>query len=398
MLTLSRLRAADITAAAEAMRDAVDCTPCARSAELSALIDAEVVIKYENLQRTGSFKVRGAFTKLHELGANERRCGVVTASAGNHAQGVAYHARRMGIEATIVMPAGTPVPKVRATEQWGAQVVLTGDTVAHAMQAAHDLADRDHLTFVHPYDDPDVIAGQGTVALEMLHAFPDLDTLVVPVGGGGLIAGMAVAAKSMSPLIEIVGVQSEERAGRTTVAEGIAVAQLGELPQRIVAENVDDLVVVSDPHIERALHYCLESLRTVVEGAGAASVAALLAQPDRFRGKRVGVVLSGGTIDIALLSSIAARARLIDGRVVRTRVQIVDAPGGLARVAGVIAEHAGNIVEVVHQRALHDLPAKCVALDITVDLRRPPALDAMIAALRCAGFPTNLLAMETAHD
>jgi threonine dehydratase len=398
MLMLPRLRPADVVAAAAAMRDAVDCTPCARSAELSALIGADVVLKYENLQRTGSFKVRGAFAKLHALGANERRCGVVAASAGNHAQGVAYHARRMGIAATIVMPTGTPVPKVRATEQWGARIALAGDTVALAMQTAYRLAETDGLTFVHPYDDADVIAGQGSVALEMLHAFPDLDVLIVAVGGGGLVAGVALAAKSIAPNIRIVGVQSEGRAGSTTVAEGIAVAQLGELPRALIDEYVDELVAVSDRDIERALHYCLESLRTVVEGAGAAPVAALLAQPERFRSKRVGIVLSGGNIDTALLSSIAARARLIDGRVVRARVQIVDAPGGLARVAGIIAEHAGNIVEVVHQRALHDLPAKCVALDITIDLRRPPVLDAMIAALRNAGFPTSLLAMETAHD
>ena len=398
MLTLQPPGLSDVQDAAALLKGAADLTPCARSAELSALSGADVVLKYENLQRTGSFKARGAFVKLQSLDADQRRRGVIAASAGNHAQGVAYHAQRMGIAATIVMPTGTPETKIRCTEQWGARIELRGQTMAQTFEAARALANDEGLVFVHPFDDPQIIAGCGTVALEMLNDFPDLDVLIAPVGGGGLISGMALAAKAINPRITVIGAQIAGRDGSTTVAEGIAIPQIGELPQTLINTYVDEIVTVSDPEIEHALHLCLESLRTVVEGAGAAAVAALLSKREALHGKRVGLVLSGGNIDTTLLSSITARARLNDGRVVRLRVQIVDVPGGLSRVAGLIAENAGNIIEVVHQRALRDLPAKCVALDITVDLRRPNALDAMIEAVRGAGFPCNLLAMTTLHD
>lgn len=376
------------------MREYVDCTPTLRSPSLSALTGADVFLKYENQQRTGSFKVRGAYNKLRLLGAHERTRGVIAASAGNHAQGIAYCAGRLSIATTIVMPNSTPLTKVRGTEELGATVVLSGETIADSLRTALTLAKSNGMTFVHPYDDADVIAGQGTIASEMLESFPDLEVLLVPVGGGGLVAGIALAAKHLAPGIDIVGVQSEARATRMTVAEGIGVAELGALPRLIIAERGVNLVSVNEVQIESAMAYALECLHTVVEGAGAAPVAALLAHPDRFRGKRVGIVLSGGNVDTALLTAVAAQARLLAGNVVRARVQINDVPGNLARVAAIIAAHKGNILEVTHQRVLRDLPAKCVALDITIDLRSPMLFESMTSALRLADFPTAQLAME----
>jgi threonine dehydratase len=396
----------DVRHAEAAITGAVSPTPTIRAAALSDLTGCEVFLKLETLHPTGSFKERGALNKLLTLDDGQRRAGVIAMSAGNHAQGVAYHARRLGIPATIVMPATTPFTKIDRTEALGAKVVLRGEGLVDARQAADALARERGLVLVHPYDDPAVIAGQGTIALEMLAQCPELDALLVPVGGGGLISGIAVAAKTLSPEIEIIGVQSAlypsmYRVLRgidpglptegTTLAEGIAVKEPGALTRRIVAALVGAVRLVTERQLESAVELLIERQRLIVEGAGAAGVAALLAEPERFQGRRVGIVLTGGNIDARLLASLLMRGLVRSGRLVRLRAELPDIPGVLSRVSGVIGGLGGNIVEVHHQRLFHDTSVKRAELDVVVETQNRRHVDTIIDALVAAGFPTRLL-------
>jgi threonine dehydratase len=393
----------DVQAAAARIKGAVVHTPCLRSETLSRIAKADIWLKFENLQFTASFKERGALNTLLQLTPDERKRGVIAMSAGNHAQGVAYHAGRLGIPATIVMPAFTPNMKVTHTRGHGARVVLHGNTLAEAAAEAHRLAAEQKLVFVHPYDDPRIIAGQGTIALEMLQDAPELDTLVAPVGGGGMIAGCAVAARGMKPDLKVIGVETAGysamrqqlagepvTAGGDTIAEGIAVRDIGELPLKLCRALLEKVVSVDEVAIERAIALLLEVEKTVVEGAGAASLAALLAYPNLFTGRKVGLVLSGGNIDTRLLASVLLRGLVRDGRIVRLRLMIGDAPGQLARVATVIGKSGGNIVEVQHQR-LFGVVAKATELDVTVETRDRAHVRELLAALEADGFKVHLL-------
>jgi len=396
----------DIRRAETALAGTIEHTPMVGSASLSELTGAAVRLKLEILHPTGSFKERGALNKLLTLDAGQRRAGVVAVSAGNHAQGVAYHARRLGIPATIVMPEGTPFTKIDRTESLGARVILQGDGLTAARRAADALAKERGLIPVHPYDDPAVIAGQGTIALEMLADCPELETLIVPIGGGGLISGTAVAAKALNPKIDIIGVQSalyssmyDLRHGKpsdatgaaTTLAEGIAVTEPGRLTRRIVAALVDDIVLVDEGQIEAALDRLIDRDKLVVEGAGAAGVAALLAQPARFRGRCVGIVITGGNIDARLLASVLMRGLVREGRLVRLRSELPDLPGALSRLSGVIGGQGGNIVEVHHQRLFQDSSVKRAELDVVIETQNRRHVATIVAALVAAGFPTQLL-------
>ena len=396
----------DIRRAAAAIAGSVATTPTVHAAALSELAGCEVFLKLETLHPTGSFKERGALNKLLSLDDAGRRAGVVAMSAGNHAQGVAYHARRLGIPATIVMPRGTPFTKIDRTEALGAKVMLKGAGLVEARQAADALAQERGLVAVHPYDDPAVIAGQGTIALEMLADCPDLDALFVPVGGGGLISGVAVAAKALAPRIEIFGVQSAlypsmyrvlrgEEPGlpveAATLAEGIAVKEPGMLTRQIVAALVDGVHLVGERQLESAIELMIERQKLIVEGAGVAGVAALLAEPERFRGCRVGIILTGGNIDARLLASLLMRGLVRGGRLVRLRCDLPDLPGVLSRVSGIIGGLGGNIVEVHHQRLFHDTSVKQAELDVVVETQNRRHVDTLIDALVAAGFPTRLL-------
>jgi len=397
--------AADIVRAAAAIHGAISATPLVPAPALSAVCGCEVWLKLETQHPTGSFKERGALNKLLALNENERGAGVVAMSAGNHAQGVAYHARRLGIPATIVMPEGTPFTKIDRTESLGATVVLQGDSLVAARQAADALARDKGLVPVHPYDDPMVIAGQGTIACEILAAKPGLDTLIVPIGGGGLISGIAVAAKALRPEIEIIGVQSalypamrDVLAGRepdtatsgATLAEGIAVKEPGRLTRRIVAALVGDILLADDTQIEAAIEHLVDREKLVAEGAGAAGVAALLANAVRFRGKRVGIVITGGNIDARLLASVLMRGLVREGCLVRLRSELPDVPGALARLSAVIGGRGGNIVEVHHQRLFQDASVKRAELDVVIETQSRRHVAAIVAALIAAGFPTQL--------
>jgi threonine dehydratase len=392
----------DVQDAAKRIAGAVVHTPCLRSETLSRIAKADIWLKFENLQFTASFKERGALNTLLQLTPDERKRGVIAMSAGNHAQGVAYHAGRLGIPATIVMPAFTPNMKVTHTRGHGAKVVLHGNTLAEAAAEAHRLAAAEKLVFVHPYDDPRIIAGQGTIALEMLQDVPELDTLVAPVGGGGMIAGCAVAARGLKPDLKVIGVETAGysamrqqmagepvTAGGDTIAEGIAVRDIGELPLKICRALLEKVVSVDEVTIERAIALLLEVEKTVVEGAGAAGLAALLAYPDLFRGRKVGLVLSGGNIDTRLLASVLLRGLVRDGRIVQLRLMIGDAPGQLARVATIIGKLGGNIVEVQHQR-LFGVVAKATELDVTVETRDRAHVRELVAALEADGFKVHL--------
>jgi len=403
----------DVRRAQAAIAGAVAHTPTIRAAALSEMAECEVFLKLETLHATGAFKERGALNKLLSLTAAERRAGVVAMSAGNHAQGVAYHARRLGIPATIVMPAGTPFTKIDRTEALGAKVVLKGQGLTDARRAADALAAERGFVLVHPYDDPAVIAGQGTIALEMLGDCPALDILIVPIGGGGLISGIAVAAKALMPDIVIIGVQSAlypsmyrilrgEEPGlpveAPTLAEGIAVKEPGELTRLIVAELVDAVRLVGERQLESAVEILIERQRLIVEGAGAAGVAALLAEPERFRGRRVGIVLTGGNIDARLLASLLMRGLVRSGRFVRLRAELPDLPGVLSKVSGVVGGLGGNIVEVHHQRLFHDTSVKRAELDLVIETQNRRHVDTIIDALVAAGFPTQLLSGSDGGD
>jgi threonine dehydratase len=375
--------------ACEQLHGIASVTPCVPSAALSALTSANVMLKLENLQATGSFKSRGAFVKMRSLSQAGRSCGVIAVSAGNHAQAVAYHGARFGCATTIVMPVTTPYVKVRRTESHGARVVLHGQNFAEATAFAHDLARAEHLVMIHPYDDAHVIAGQGSVAVEMLQA-GEYDEIVVPVGGGGLIAGVALAVEQIAPRTRVVGVRVEH-SELPTIAEGIAVKNLGELPEGIIRRLVDEMLFVDDVHIERAVHLLLEEEKVLAEGAGAAPLAALLRYPQRFAGKRVGLIVSGGNLDTGLLASVILRVRFQEGRVARIRVQIVDAPGTLVRVSQIVANHHANVLEVSHHRSFSGLPAKCAELDLTIEMRHPTDVGAIVRDLQNACFETTLL-------
>ncbi len=400
----------DIRRAATALADAIAKTPLVPTPALSDAVGGEIWLKLETQHPTGSFKERGALNKLLTLNPNERGAGVVAMSAGNHAQGVAYHARRLGIPATIVMPEGTPFTKIDRTESLGATVVLEGDSLIAARRAADALANDKGLVPVHPYDDPAVIAGQGTIALEMLADQPELDTLIVPIGGGGLISGIAVAAKALRPQIEIVGVQSalypamvdalngkppDTAAAGATLAEGIAVKEPGQLTRRVVAALVADILLADDTQIEAAIEHLVDREKLVVEGAGAAGVAALLANPKRFRGKRVGIVITGGNIDARLLASVLMRGLVREGCLVRLRSELPDVPGALARLSAVIGARGGNIVEVHHQRLFQDASVKRAELDVVIETQNRRHVTAIVAALISAGFPTELLSSHS---
>lgn len=374
------------------------------SVTLSAITGAEVWVKFENLQFTASFKERGALNKLSQLSDQEKRAGVIAISAGNHAQGVAYHAQRLGIPATIVMPETTPFTKVSNTEHFGANVVLVGETIAEGRKEADRLAAEQGLIFVHPFDDAAIIAGQGTLGLEMLEDAPEIESLVVPIGGGGLISGIAIAAAALKPDVEIVGVEAALYAstrdalagsagtyGGITVAEGIAVKAPGELTLEIIRARVADVISVSESQLERAIGLYFNVEKTVAEGAGAASLAALLAEPERFRGRRVGLVLSGGNIDARLMSTVILRGLVRDGLLARIRVATADVPGQLAKVAQVIADARGNIVEVEHKRLLAEVALKSADLEITVETRDADHIDEIMDALGAAGFKAKVL-------
>jgi threonine dehydratase len=390
---------ADIRAAATRLQGQVLETPCVESRTLSQITGAQVFLKFENLQFTASFKERGACNKLAQLSEVERRRGVIAMSAGNHAQGVAYHAQRLGLRAVIVMPRFTPQVKVERTRSFNAEVVLHGDTLEESRAYALELAAAQDLTFVHPYDDEAIVAGQGTVGLEMLHAVPELDTLVVAVGGGGLIAGIAVAAKAIKPGIEIVGVQAlrfpnmfnavKHQAlpqGPSTIAEGIAVGAPGRITQAIIEQDVDDLLLVDEGDIEQAIVMLLEIEKTLVEGAGAAGLAALLKNPGRFAGRKVGLVLGGGNIDPMLLAAIIERGMVRAGRLARIRVSSRDVPGSLARITAIVADAGANIDEVHHQRAFTLLAAQNVEIELVLQTRGREHIAAVIEALRAGGY------------
>ncbi len=392
----------DIEQAAQRLQGHLLDTPCVESRTLSQITGAQIYLKFENLQYTASFKERGACNKLAQLSSTERASGVIAMSAGNHAQGVAYHAQRLGIRAVIVMPRFTPGVKIERTKGFGAEVVLHGDTLDASRQHALQLARQQGLVFVHPYDDEAIVAGQGTVGLEMLRALPDLDTLVVAVGGGGLIAGMATAAKAIKPGIEIIGVQTsrfpamvnaikgtQHPQGISTIAEGIAVGTPGEIPRAIIARLVDDMVLVDEGDIEQAMVMLLEIEKTLVEGAGAAGLAALLKYPDRFAGKKVGLVLCGGNIDPLLLAAIIERGMVRAGRLARIIVSVRDVPGSLAKITATVAEAGANIDEVHHQRAFTMLSAQNVEIELVIQTRGRPHIEQVIAALNAAGFEAH---------
>jgi threonine dehydratase len=372
----------DVRRAADVIKSAVLATPLLPAPRLSALTGAHVWVKYENLQITNSFKERGALNRLSALTPAERTRGVIAMSAGNHAQAVAYHARRLGIPATIVMPETTPFVKVAATEAHGARVVLNGETLAESQAEAECIIAEQGLILIHPYDDPLIAAGAGTIAIEMLEACPDLDVLVIPVGGGGLASGMAIAAKAMKPSIRIVGVETElypslwaalkgERAecGGQTLAEGIAVKNVGTLAVRVLGALLDDLVLVSETDIERAVNAYLTLQKTMAEGAGAAGLAALLKDPTPFAGRRVGLVLCGGNIDPRIAASVMVRELEREERIVAFRLQISDRPGVLGGITTRLGKLGANILEVEHRRLFLDVPAKGATIDVTVETR-----------------------------
>ena len=394
MTGLPEIRQAAIRVAGQVLT-----TPCLASHMVSQLVGCEIFLKFENLQYTASFKERGACNKLVQLSKDERQRGVIAMSAGNHAQGVAYHAQRLGIRAVIVMPRFTPMVKVERTRSFGAEVVLHGDTLEEARGHAMQLAQAQHLTFVHPYDDAAIIAGQGTVALEMLEAVPQLDTIVVAIGGGGLIGGIAAAAKALKPGIRVIGVQTQRfpnmynavkhaslPQGGSTIAEGIAVGRPGTLTQQLVERYVDDIVLVDEGDVEQAIVMLLDIEKTLVEGAGAAPLAAVMKDPASYAGRKVGLVLGGGNIDPMLLAAIIQRGMVRAGRLARMRVCARDVPGSLAKITAIVSDAGANIDEVHHQRAFTMLAAQNVEIQLVVQTRGREHVQALLQALRGAGY------------
>ena len=393
----------DVRDAAAAISGAVLETACLLSRTLSGIAGAQVYLKFENQQFTASFKERGALSKLLSLDAAQRQAGVIAVSAGNHAQGVAYHASLLHIPAAIVMPRFTPHVKVEQTRAFGAEIILQGENFDEAKAHALQVMAQRRLTLVHPYDDDKIIAGQGTIALEMLDSHPDLEVLIVPVGGGGMIAGMASAAKAIKPGIEMIGVQtlrfpsmyaalrgSKPEFGSNTIADGIAVKEPGKLTLEIIRRLVDDIVLVDEGDIEQAMLLLLEIEKTVVEGAGAAGLAGLLRNREQFAGKKVGVVLCGGNIDPLMLADIIERGMVRAGRLTRLQVQLRDLPGSLAKVTAALAEANANIEEVHHERAFTHLPVQSAEVDFVLQTRGHDHVRQIIAALEAAGYKARL--------
>jgi len=385
---------ADVQKASERIAGRVIRTPLLPNQAISRVTGADVVLKLDNMQVTGAFKERGAANRLAMLSEDERSKGVIAMSAGNHAQAVARHASLLGIAATIVMPKFTPTTKVSRTRSWGANVLLVGETLAEAAAHAHELAASESLVFIHPYDDPGIIAGQGTLALEMLQDVPDLDVLIIPVGGGGLLAGSLVAATALNPGIVVYGAEVETYApmaqrlagravsvGGATIAEGIAVRDIGEIPFEMVRRRIAGILVTPERAIEEAIGLLAEAAKTVAEGAGAAALAALLAYPERFRGKKVGIPVTGGNIDARILSNVLLRDLLRDGRLLRLHLQIPDRPGVLADIAGKIGDSGGNIIEVSHQRLFAAASVQAAELEVMVEARDPIHANTIVEAL-----------------
>jgi len=389
----------DIRAAHDRIRGAIIRTPMMMSRTLSEIIGAEVWLKFENLQFTAAYKERGALNKLLQLTEDECRRGVIAASAGNHAQAVAYHGKRLGIPVTIVMPVGTPTVKVTQTEEHGAKVILHGEVVDEAFAKAWELQEKDGYVFVHAFDDPQVIAGQGTAALEMLEEAPDLDMLVIPIGGGGLMSGTAIAARSVNPDIELLGVEAELYpsmkcaiegsnlpVGGDTLAEGIAVKSPGKLTSHILEAHGVPVQLVAERDLERAVAMLVSIEKSVVEGAGAAGLAAMLAEPARFAGKKVGTILCGGNIDTHLLANVLVRHLVRQGRIARLRIAAQDRPGALAAITAKFEDAGVNIIEINHSRIFTRLPAKDTVIEVECEARDAAAIDALVKKLEAVGF------------
>lgn len=403
----ARLTIDDVRAAASRIAGAVVATPMLHSQTLSRIAGCEIWLKFENLQFTAAYKERGALNALLLMPEDQRARGVIAASAGNHSQGLSYHGTRLGVPVTIVMPRTTPTVKVMQTESVGGKVELFGETFDEAYAHARELEQARGLTFVHPFDDPDVAAGQGTVALEMLAAQPDLDCLVVPIGGGGLMSGMATVARATNPAIEMIGVQARlfpsmyahvtgqtMACGGDTLAEGIAVKAPGAFTAQIISALVDDIMLVEEGALEHAVALLLQIEKTVVEGAGAAGLAAVLSNPDRFAGKRVGLVLCGGNIDTRLLANVLLRDLVRSGRMARLRIALQDRPGALYAVMGQFAEHNVNIIEIHHQRVFTSLPAKGLFTDIECEARDGAQIRALVEALRAKGYSVEAFELQ----
>jgi threonine dehydratase len=390
----------DIKAAATRVAGHIERTPCRRSRTLSEITGAEVWVKFENLQFTASYKERGALNKLLKLSADEKTRGVIAASAGNHAQGLAYHGQRLGVPVTIVMPKGTPFVKMQQTRDYGATVVIDGDDYDSANEHALRLRDERGLVFVHPFDDEDVMAGQGGVALEMLEDAPDLEILPVPIGGGGLISGVATAAKALKPDIRVIGVEPamypsftarmrgfNAPCGGQTIAEGIAVKDVGKLTYQVARPLIEDVLLLEEPFFERAVALYCNVEKTIAEGAGAAALGALLAFPERFRGKKCGLIITGGNIDPRLLASVLTRELVRAQRLVSLRIVGDDRPGLLGKVSALIGQHGANIIEVAHNRLALDVPAKGAEFDLLIETRDAQHTEEIIDALRAEGYP-----------
>jgi len=394
----------DIRTAADLLKGQILRTPAINSPELSKLTGADVYLKLENQQITGSFKTRGSYVRMAALSDAERKAGVIAASAGNHAQGVGYHAERLRIPATIYMPANTPFTKVARTEALGAKVILKGESVAESRVLAVKAAEAEGKAFIHPYDDPHVIAGQGTATLEFLEDVPDMDAVIVPIGGGGLAAGCCIAARAHNPDLEIIGAQADAypsmfqafkgeppHGSGATIADGIAVKEPGDVTTPILKEHMPTVEVINEALIERAVQIMVDVQRLIVEGSGAVPLAVLLDQPERFKGRKVGLIVSGGNIDSRLLSSVMMRGLVREGRLAKLRISLIDMPGALAAVAGIIGNKGGNIVDVLHQRMFRDVPVKEADVDIAIETIDAGHVREIIEALEADGFGNRLL-------
>jgi len=399
----------EIRAAATQLQGQIVRTPLVAATRLSAMFGCEIHLKLENQQYTGSFKDRGSYVKLLSLSDEQKRTGVIAMSAGNHAQGVAYHAQRLGIPATIVMPTTAPFSKVERTRGFGARVIQNGPTIDEAADKAKELMDNEGLTFVHPYDDPATLSGQGTIGLEMMTDQPDLDHIIAPIGGGGVLSGTTLAAKALKPDVQMHGVEAElfpsmyqaihnlePTSGGASIADGIAVKRPGKLTRRIITDRVEDITLCDEAALENAVATMADYQKVVAEGAGASPLAALMQNRDRFQGKKVGLVVCGGNIDTRLLASVMMRGLVRDGRLVRLRIDINDAPGVLARISGIIGDTGANIVEVYHQRLFHDVPVRKAEVDTVIETRNRDHVREIVDALEAGGFRTRMLSTLSA--